>query len=647
MLAASDISLHNGRHMPPFVGGNRIVIRRVCSLQRLFLQRLKSTFYLVTLFIIPLSVAACQPASPAAVSPSAVLPTLPPTPVNVGELAAVSTPDLSRMPLLEAHLRSLQTALAQPVPILLLPDAELNADQQRAQTLAVADQRFQQYLRDPDSGAALRNEIFGIYPMRDSDLNERTAACAGQNCYRVELYNYAYNFMVSASVDVTGGTVVDVVASVSTQPDIPAHLKAVALEIATQSTEVAQALGYAPDTQDAVMAETKTSLNGTRCERSEHLCVAPTFVSGSQALWAIVDLTDGRLVGVRWTWVGWTGSAATPAPGATEQPFITELQLQNDVIMQRYCEQNTTLERDGWRLDYVLTSSDGLRISGVTFAGQPVLESVKLVDWHVNYSNTDGFGYSDAVGCPVFSQAAVIAVQPPRVEDLVEDGALVGFVLVQDFWSELWPRPCNYYYQQRYEFYQDGRFRPIASSLGRGCGDDGTYRPVTRIQLADAAKFAAWQEDGWQIWPVEGWQADAQSGTSADGYSYRFTHPDGRGFYIEPGRGQFADGGRGDDAYVYVTRAHADRDEGQADMTTIGPCCNTDYQQGPEKFIDAEPEAITDAPLVIWYVAQIKNDDTPGAQYCWAESVLEDGVYVPETYPCPSGPMLVPVNPNA
>ena len=82
-------------------------------------------------------------------------------------------------------------------------------------------------------------------------------------------------------------------------------------------------------------------------------------------------------------------------------------------------------------------------------------------------------------------------------------------------------------------------------------------------------------------------------------------------------------------------------------MTTIGPCCNTDYQQGPEKFIDAEPEAITDAPLVIWYVAQIKNDDTPGAQYCWAESVLEDGVYVPETYPCPSGPMLVPVNPNA
>ena len=43
------------------------------------------------------------------------------------------------------------------------------------------------------------------------------------------------------------------------------------------------------------------------------------------------------------------------------------------------------------------------------FGGRPVLESAKLVDWHVSYSESDGFGYSDAVGCPVFSAAAAFS----------------------------------------------------------------------------------------------------------------------------------------------------------------------------------------------------------------------------------------------
>jgi len=112
---------------------------------------------------------------------------------------------------------------------------------------------------------------------------------------------------------------------------------------------------------------------------------------------------------------------------------------------------------------------------------------------------------------------------------------------------------------------------------------------------------------------------------------------------LEPGNGQFSDAGRGDNAYVYVTRFHADRDEGEADLNTIGPCCNNDYKQGPEKFIEPVPENISGTQLVIWYVAQMKNDDTPGRQYCWAEAYLENGVYKTRTYPCFSGPMFVPV----
>lgn len=93
-----------------------------------------------------------------------------------------------------------------------------------------------------------------------------------------------------------------------------------------------------------------------------------------------------------------------------------------------------------------------------------------------------------------------------------------------------------------------------------------------------------------------------------------------------------------------MTRYHPDIDEGEADLITIGPCCNTDYRQGPEKFMEPTPESLTEGSgLVLWYVAQINNDDSPGNKYCWAESEIKDGVYTTKVYPCYSGPMFVPV----
>ena len=170
-----------------------------------------------------------------------------------------------------------------------------------------------------------------------------------------------------------------------------------------------------------------------------------------------------------------------------------------------YCERNTPFERDGWALDYMLTTSDGLRIANVRFNDTPVLDNAKLVDWHVNYSFQEGFGYSDATGCPIFSQAAVIAFQGPTIEDLKEGDTVVGFALVQKFWSDLWPLPCNYYYVQRYEFYNDGRFRTVGGNIGRGCGDQGTYRPVMRIALSGDNTVAAWDGSAWIDWATEQW----------------------------------------------------------------------------------------------------------------------------------------------
>ncbi|MCA0453552.1 MAG: hypothetical protein LCI00_06230 [Chloroflexi bacterium] len=574
------------------------------------------------------ALAACQPnTSDTSSITSAQVPTLDPTPTDPGLIAVRATPDLAQLPLLSAHLQRVEANLQEPIPILPLEEG-LDNNQRLAQSIAIRDSQFQRYIRE--NGQPLRNEIFSVSPIRPSDISEKTASCNTDSCYRVEMYNYALNLYTAAVIDIRNQKVLDIVGYDNMQPDIPQSLVDVALEIAVNSPEVRQTFGYTPDTKDAVMASTKTALNDTTCERSRHLCVAPTFVVEDYALWAIVDLTAGTLVGVRWTSVGSTNT-------------ITEKSLENESMTRRYCQQNTLLERDGWRLDYILTSSDGLRISDVRYQDTAILSSAKLVDWHVSYSSSDGFGYSDAVGCPAFSQAAVIAVEPPQVEDITENGEIVGFSLTQDFWSDLWPLPCNYYYEQRFEFYKDGRFRPVVSSLGRGCGDDGTYRPVTRLVFAEPATFSEWNASGWQAWTTENWRLAAEVGSNESGASFRLTSGNG-GFDIVPSAGQFSDGGRGDNPYIFVTRHHMDKDEGDSDLPTIGPCCNADYQQGPEKFIDTEPESITDAPLVVWYVPQLANDATEGTEYCWAKTVLENGVYIPVSYPCPSGPMFVPLN---
>jgi hypothetical protein len=579
---------------------------------------------LLTLILAACSVFPTGQATPA-------VPTEIPTPADPGLLAADRAVELrQRIPQLAARDDALAAALEKRVPVLELQDG-LNDDQRAAQSLALTSPAFLQYTRDPSTGAPLRGEIFGIYPLRESDLTPTTETCRQSRCLRVELYNYALNVTSFAVVDLARNTVVNVVHQPDTQPDVPPHLTELATLIASNSDEVARELGGTPSPGQAVMPNIKTSLSESKCERSKHLCVAPTFLVGDRALWAIVDLTDGVLVGARWTNLGeFSGQR------------LTEKQLENDVVSRGFCEQETALERDGWSMRYMLTSSDGLRISEVSFQGSPVLRSAKLVDWHVTYSQLEGFGYSDAIGCTVFSQAAVIAIGPPRLADLSANGEAVGFTLTQNYWSEFWPQPCNYNYEQTYEFYRDGRFRVKAASLGRGCGDDGMYRPVFRIAPAGTGPLAQWDGAGWKEWSTEGWAAQADTASTPEGYQFRVGTNES-GYYLEPANGQFGDGGRGDSAYIYVTRTDPSRDEGESDLITIGPCCNEGYRQGPEKFIESNPEPITGGAFVIWYVAQLKNEATPGSEYCWANSVLEDGIYTTKIYPCFAGPMFVPV----
>ena len=545
---------------------------------------------------------------------------------------AVSREQLTaQVPPLADYFQRVQAALQADPPVLLLNPQELpDVKAQQAQQLAIKHPDFLKFTRDDKTQQPLRNEIMTVRKALPADFSGSAGPCAQTECWRVEMYSHFYNASTIAFVDVAQQRVLGITRQSYSQPDLPEHLVTLAAAIAGASPEVQAILqdkARQPDKK-----EFKTALQDSRCERSHHLCVAPTYVFDTDALWAIVDLTDGKVVGTRWTELGASGP----------RTVVTERSLENETTFRNFCEKVNSLKQNGWAMDYVITGSDGLQLTNVQFNGKPVLKNAKLLDWHVSYSSREGFGYSDAIGCPLFSSAVVIAYNGPKIEPITQEGKDVGFSVTQDFRQPPWPTPCNYRYVQRFEFYNDGRFRVAQADFGRGCGTDGTYRPVVRIDVdtAGGENVAEWNGADWSLWDKEQWRLQDDAKFTNEGYQYRLTGKDGKGFYIEPSRGQFGDSGRGDHAFTYFSTYKPE--EGEKDTVTLGSCCNKDYKQGPEQFIEpAEP--IKDKDLVLWYVPQIKNDGNPGSEYCWADTRVKDGVPNIEVWPCWSGPMFVPI----
>jgi hypothetical protein len=239
-------------------------------------------------------------------------------PMEPGILASRVAPPAAVVPAYTAHMARVQESLKQEIPIVMLSEG-LDDAQRTAQDLAVHDSRVLSKLR-AKTGEPLRNEVFAVRPARQSDITDETAACRSGRCLRVEIYHYADNSATVAMVDVATRAVVAVADLPQMQPDIPKDLEQAAIEIAVSAPEVERAFGSKPNASQATMAEMKTSLNNTRCERSQHLCVAPTFLVGDKALWAIVDLTDGVLVGVQWTNLGASQTPKITESSATRPP---------------------------------------------------------------------------------------------------------------------------------------------------------------------------------------------------------------------------------------------------------------------------------------------------------------------------------------
>lgn len=523
--------------------------------------------------------------------------------------------------------------------IRLLPGG-LDENQVLAQNLAVMAEPVLHYVRDPATGQPLRAEVFGVDPVSGDEAGAGHPDCPASDCYRVAIYDWARNATVSVWVDVPKQRIVAVRRLVDSSPELPEHLVQRAIALAQADSRVQEALAAAGQRNAAPgMAQVRTSLNRTACELSRHLCVAPTFELGDKALWAIVDLTDEQVVGVQWTDLG-----------DFDADLPTESNLVKHTIYRDYCRGPVSLKRGLWQLDYQLTASDGLRISSVFFNGQPLLKDVRLVDYHVSYSNKAGFGYNDAIGCPLFSSAAVAAFSPPAIRTLATTSqpntqppapanppdSASGFEIVQDFRHPLWPKPCNYRYQQRYRFYANGDFSIEAANLGRGCGAHAVYRFLFRIQPADVPGqqwlkqesaagmvYRPVKQEYWQAWP-----ATPQHATDTPPWRWQTAAFQ---YGLEPVFDPMEDAR----AYVYLVRHHAA--EGDSNMPTLGACCNLDHRQGPESLIDSPPESIVDGRWVLWYVPVIENNPAPGQERCWADTRVINGFYQTRVWPCWAG----------
>jgi len=563
--------------------------------------------------------------------------------------------DYQNIPSVKAYLSELKGLIKEGKSILPLPSKELDSNAQKVQDLLLENTEF---LKDTKQGETLlHNDMMRILPAIISSMDAKTQkVCQKSNCYQAEKYNFVTNVTTRAIVDVKNMKVLTIEQYPNMQPDISLRLTRIAQDIALYAPEVKKELGFTPRKKDITMANVRGSMKESPCENTTHLCVAPTFTDHKkeQALWAVVDLTELRFAAAKWAGLGKT---TTPA-------CISERSLQNRHIMKNYCQKDTVLEKDDWKITYRLTGSDGLEIRDVTFRGKKVLKSAKIVDWHVSYkqkgaqnldtttqtyiegreveyirgeNDTFMFGYNDAMGCPMFSTSVVLPFNGPQVKELYTSN---GFMLTQDFRNPKWPMACNYRYENRFEFYDDGSFRVIGVNKGRGCGDNALYRPVMRIDMDIDKKERFWNmKDGsWQA-KIEEFKEKVPN---IKPYAYKISssQSENKGYYIESNYGQFHDNSRGDNARIFVTKFA--KNEGDQDFLTLGSCCEVE-EEGVERYID-ENVSIEAEDLVVWYVPHIYNDTKEGHEYCWADTFIgDDGNARIKVWPCTVGPRFIPI----
>lgn len=505
-----------------------------------------------------------------------------------------------------------------PAPI---PD-HMSPEQEQAQEIALASSLVQAHTTGHDA------EVFGISLIALGNYPSKIAACETGNCRQVQLYLWDTDTAVTAYVDLDSEEVLDVMVQPHMRPGINKRLYNLAIDIATNAPEVVEALGYKPAATNT-LAIADAGLLDSNCAGT-NLCVAATFpTTDGRVLWAIIDLTNQELAGVRLGEAEFTGDSV---------PFVPT-----------GCPAPGTVSRDGWNLDYRTTNHDGLDVFNATYDGDAVFTSIKMAEWHADYGD---WGYQDTTGCT--SGGGGFLIHPygdTEVLDLFDaEDNVVGFEVVQDFRMGNWGAGCNYRYEQRMRFYNDGRFQPVSAAYGKGCQTYTLYRPVLRIDMAvdgDANDyFARWDGNDWETVNTETYLTPyAEEGHGPhhmDGVGNSWKVGDtvtGKSYNIVQNVGQY-ENGRGDSPFWFVLNHHPNEGDGDLPVFSSG-CCYDDHQQGPHFYINNEN--VYDENLVLWYVPHGQTVATAPDYYCWTLT----GEPHPETYPCYMGPMFVPDEPTS
>ncbi|GAB4580688.1 MAG: hypothetical protein Fur0022_34300 [Anaerolineales bacterium] len=499
-----------------------------------------------------------------------------------------------------------------------LPMTEgLTPEDALAQDLTLSDPRVQ------DLTAGKRSEVFGVGSL-GLHFPESSAECAQADCRLIEIYLWDEDVTISSIVNLDTRQVIEVLEMPGMHPGLNVKQMQRAAEIIYNAPEVVEILGYQPKMEEIMPMD--GNLLGTSCANT-HLCASATFRVEDRFMWAVADLTTGQFAGIGWS----------PAP---------ENDGSSTLFTPEGCPPSGSVARDGWTLDHMVTGTDSLRVYNVTYNGVPVLTSVKLVEWHADYGSS---GYQDSTGCggpgggfPIYPYGDT------QILDLLDDNNnLIGFEVVQDFRMSNWGNSCNYRYEQRIQFFTDGRFRVVSGAYGKGCGTNAIYRPVVRMDIAvngDANdNFAYYDGTQWVDVATETYRVpytEANHGPHAvdeNGYAWKVYDTDGTGYYVEMDVGQFGDGGLGDNPFLYPVLHHTN--EGDTDLPVFSSgCCNDNHMQGPHQFLNNE--AITDQNIVLWYVPQAVTDAVAPDYYCWTLQ----GEPNPVTYPCFMGPMFHPID---
>ncbi len=547
------------------------------------------------------------------------------------------------------YLLSAPVSLAQkraPQPVVA---AQLSAEQATAQQAALESRTLQQLSLGDNA------EVFQVIPVVRFRPKQQEL-CANATCYQVDIYDYDAHSTTTLVVllEQNRQRILDSWQTASSQPIFNRAVATRAENLLLADADLASALGRSPVRGEMAFMDGQHS-HIAGCADGD-LCLTTIFVVDSGMVWATVNMRHNTVADIWWTDRSFDSADKLTVP-------------QRDAASGgNLCGNTYFHNQGGWSVSYELSRSDGLHAYSIMYNNQPVIDSIKVAEWHVDYTVQDddplrpGFIDYNTCGTPLGSGFPIGPAGEPQIVPITVLSETVGFEIRQDYRQPGWGRTCKYRYDQRYQFFDDGRWRVVAGSFGIGCGDallsEAIYRPVMRIDLnpgSGGETFDHWTDAGWVEQTTEAWYGRGQTvttteiATNALGYGFRVENQE-RGFFIEPGNGQFNDGGTGDDAWLYMTKYAAS--EGAVDMSSLGGCCMQTHQQGPHNFINGE--ATADENIVIWYVPDQDTVTSFGASlpegqrpaddaYCWTD--FDDDLLPIAEFPCLAGPMFVPINP--